>query len=215
VGALVLMLAVPVATFFFLADSGATASAKSSLIGETHVTVSGNVVGPSSGFSRLSPSLDTLPWLVEAWLLGVAFFSLRSAGGFLILERERRKQSDTVSARVLDMCQALQRQLGLNRTIRYCECLWLQAPAVIGWFRPIVLLPVTALTGLSEEQLQLVIVHEKTIEKPYGWIFSYTSKRWRETGEIRFAVAGNAPFLVARDTGGPGIWDRTVHRSVH
>ena len=160
VGALVLMLAAPVVTFSFLASSGSSAPATSSPVAAMQGTASSNALKASSGFSRLSPSLDTLPWLVEAWLLGVAFFSLRSAGGFLLLERERRKQSDTVSARVLDMCQALQRQLGLNRTIRYCECLWLQAPAVIGWFRPLVLLPVTALTALSEEQLQLVIAHE-------------------------------------------------------
>jgi hypothetical protein len=101
-----------------------------------------------------------LPWLVEAWLAGVAFFGLRSAGGFLLLERERRKQSTTPTARVLEICQTLQRRLGLDRTIRYCVCKWLQAPAVIGWFRPIVLLPVTALTGLSEEQLRSVIAHE-------------------------------------------------------
>ena len=107
----------------------------------------------------LSPS-DALPWLVEAWLFGVAFFSLRSAGGFLLLERERRRQSTPPSARVLDMCRGLQHKLRLERTIRYCECKWLQAPAVIGWFRPIVLLPVTALTGLSEEQLRSVIAHE-------------------------------------------------------
>jgi hypothetical protein len=31
---------------------------------------------------------------------------------------------------------------------------------VIGWFRPVVFLPVTALTGLSEEQLESVIAHE-------------------------------------------------------
>jgi hypothetical protein len=97
---------------------------------------------------------------VEAWLFGVVFFSLRSAGGFLLLERERSKHSIAPSARVLAMCQKVQRQLGLDRTIRYCECLWLQAPAVVGWFRPIVLLPVTTLTGLSEEQLQSVIAHE-------------------------------------------------------
>jgi bla regulator protein blaR1 len=161
VGALVLMLAAPVATFFFLTRSGASIPAKSSSVGETQPTSSNNVTArTSAGFARLSPTLDTLPWLVEAWLLGVAFFSLRSAGGFLLLERERRKQSTTASARVLAMCQTLQRRLGLERTIRYCECAWLQAPAVIGWFRPVVLLPVTALTGLSEEQLQSIIVHE-------------------------------------------------------
>jgi len=161
VGALVLMLAAPVATFFILtSSSNSKTPATSSPVVETRLTVTGNAVGTSSGFSRFSPSLDTLPWVVEAWLLGVAFLSLRSAGGFLLLERERRKQSDGVSASLLEMCQTLQRQLGVNRAIRYCECAWLQAPAVIGWFRPIVLLPLTALTGLSEEQLQLVIVHE-------------------------------------------------------
>jgi beta-lactamase regulating signal transducer with metallopeptidase domain len=161
VGALVLMLAAPVATFFFLTPSGASLPAKSSSARETQPANANPVVArTSAGFSRLSPSLDTLPWLVEAWLLGVAFFSLRSAGGFLLLERERRRQSATASARVLAMCQTLQRRLGLERTIRYCECTWLQAPAVIGWFRPIVLLPVTALTGLSEDQLQSIIVHE-------------------------------------------------------
>ena len=165
VGALALMLAAPVATFFFLSSSGASAPAKSSLAGETQPTGAINsanniVARTSAGVPRRSTSLDTLPWLVEAWLLGVAFFSLRSAGGFLLLERERRKQSITASARVLAMCQTLQRRLGLEGAIRYCECTWLQTPAVIGWFRPIVLLPVTALTGLSEEQLQLVIVHE-------------------------------------------------------
>ena len=163
VGALALMLAAPVATFFFLSSSstfsGTPAPAKSSSVKET-LPANNAVAKTSARVSQLSSSLDALPWLVEAWLLGVAFFSLRSAGGFLLLERERRKQSITASARVLAMCQTLQRRLGLERAIRYCECTWLQAPAVIGWFRPIVLLPVTALTGLSEEQLQLVIVHE-------------------------------------------------------
>ncbi len=56
--------------------------------------------------------------------------------------------------------QGVAGQLGLNRAIRYLECGWLQAPGVIGWIRPIVLLPVAALTGLSEAQLRAVIAHE-------------------------------------------------------
>jgi beta-lactamase regulating signal transducer with metallopeptidase domain len=164
VSALVLMLAAPVFTFFSLSSSsssGTPVAAKPSAVAETQPQAIGAAMGrTSSEFPRFSPSLDALPWLVEAWLLGVAFLSLRSAGGFLLLERERRKQSAKPSARVLAMCQALQYRLGLDRAIRYCECQWLQAPAVIGWFRPIVLLPVTALTGLSEEQLRSVIAHE-------------------------------------------------------
>jgi beta-lactamase regulating signal transducer with metallopeptidase domain len=161
VAALVVMLGAPIATFLFLTSSGTAASAKFSQAAQDYPTPRSNAgMQTSPGFSRLSPSLDALPWLVEAWLLGVAFFSLRSAGGFLLLERERRRQSTEVSARLLSVCQTLQRRLGLDRTVRYCECAWLQGPAVVGWFRPIVLLPLTALTGLSEEQLQSIIIHE-------------------------------------------------------
>jgi beta-lactamase regulating signal transducer with metallopeptidase domain len=181
--ALALMLLAPLATFFFYSTqfystqfdsqrhSGVADTAKSSPLaavawpkarGRSAASSStqGSSIESSSGErSRLAPS-DVLPWLVEAWLLGVAFFSLRSAGGFFLLERERRRQSVVVSPRVLEICHTRQRRIGLTRAIAYCECKWLQAPAVIGWFRPVVFLPVTALTGLSEDQLRSVIAHE-------------------------------------------------------
>jgi beta-lactamase regulating signal transducer with metallopeptidase domain len=160
VGALLIMLAAPVATFFSVARSRAAMVASSYSFVTFSAPSSSATIRHSSSMARFSPSLDALPWLVEAWLLGVAFLSLRSAGGFLLLERERRRQSAIVSDRVLAICHALQQHLGLERTIQYCECKWLQAPAVIGWFRPLVLLPVTALTGLSDEQLQSIIAHE-------------------------------------------------------
>ena len=160
VSALVFMLAVPVVTFFVLESSGEPAPARSGVIAEPQPTNSVGIARISSALSHISPSIDAPSWLVQAWLLGVAFFSLRSVGGLLLLERERRKQSAALSARVLLICQTQQRRLGLDRAIRYCECQWLQTPAVIGWLRPVVLLPVTALTGLSEEQLQSVVAHE-------------------------------------------------------
>jgi beta-lactamase regulating signal transducer with metallopeptidase domain len=181
VGALVVMLLAPVATVFFLISRDRLMPADAA-VGTSETASSSSTAAQTRLTTRLATRLATdkvavgfssasfgipsselhniLPWLVEAWLFGVAFFSLRSAGGFLLLERKRRKQSDAPKARILAMCRTLQRQLGLDRKIRYCECLWLEAPAVIGWFRPIVLLPVTALTGLSDEQLQAVIAHE-------------------------------------------------------
>jgi beta-lactamase regulating signal transducer with metallopeptidase domain len=164
VGTLVLMLLTPVATFVFYSElhSNATEIARSSpLAAAAWSTARGRTAASGAALgSRVSPSLDALPWLVEAWLLGVACFSLRSAGGFLLLERERRRQSTVANERVLQICHALQERFGLKRSIAYCECKWLQAPAVVGWFRPVVFLPVTALTGLSEEQLEAVIAHE-------------------------------------------------------
>ena len=107
-----------------------------------------------------SLSAQALPLLVEFWLAGVVFFALRTAGGLIYLERLRRAASISVAPALMAKCRELQARLGINRVIRFCECRWLDAPAVIGWFRPVVLLPVRALTGLTEDQIEAVIAHE-------------------------------------------------------
>lgn len=43
---------------------------------------------------------------------------------------------------------------------------------------------------------QLVIVENKIIEKPYAWIFPYTSKKFLETGDYRYALGGNSPLFI-------------------
>src|SRR6266850_1917672 len=160
VSVLVLMLAAPVTSLFLLNHPGSIAAEKAfPRLADVQTSRSLTVITATKPApSNSSP--DALPWLVEAWLIGVAFFSLRTAGGFLLLERQQRKQSIVVNGRLLEICHTLQDRLGLNRAIRFCECQWLEAPAVIGWFRPVVLLPLTALTGLSEAQLHAVIAHE-------------------------------------------------------
>src|SRR5260370_9882316 len=81
-------------------------------------------------------------------------------GGLIVIERMRRKEIKAVGAELHARCMTLQRRMGLDRVIRYCECHRLDAPAVLGWFRPVVLLPVRALTGLNEDQIDAVIAHE-------------------------------------------------------
>jgi len=162
--ALVLMLLSPVATFVFYSQQRDTVveAGKSSLLAAVAWPITSGKAAASGATlpAFVAASRDRLSWLVEAWLIGVALFSLRSAGGFVLLERERRKQSRTVKHGVLKICYALQDRLGIQRVVQYCECKWFEAPAVVGWFRPVVFLPASVLTGLSEEQLRAVIAHE-------------------------------------------------------
>jgi hypothetical protein len=48
---------------------------------------------------------------------------------------------------------------------------------------------------------ELIVVDDATIERAWGWVFFYTSKLWQETQDIAYALAGNAPLLVDRQTG--------------
>jgi hypothetical protein len=53
----------------------------------------------------------------------------------------------------------------------------------------------------SEAGCDLVLLDGKTIEKDFGWVFFYDSREHAETGDLRYALAGNAPVVVTRADG--------------
>ena len=52
-----------------------------------------------------------------------------------------------------------------------------------------------------EENHELVILGDQTIEGEFGWVFFWTSRTHQESGDIQHALVGNAPFLVSRKDG--------------
>lgn len=46
-----------------------------------------------------------------------------------------------------------------------------------------------------------MILDDKTLEIPEGWVFFYNSREYIETGDFSFCLAGNAPVVVTRDEG--------------
>jgi len=105
-------------------------------------------------------SSDELAWVAQIWLAGVCLLALRVAFGLLFLERLRRRNLSALPDAFVEKCRRLQEQLGISRVVSYCECRLISVPAVIGLFRPVVLLPMRALTGLTPIQLEAVIAHE-------------------------------------------------------
>ena len=165
VSALVLMMVSPVITFTWLrAPANPAVRTGAGGASTSAGTSTRNAIALSSSLAPVAESRTVQPsamlWLVEAWFLGVLLLSLRTAGGLFLIERMRRKEVQPVGGELYERCLALQRGMGLDRVIQYCECHGLDAPAVLGWFRPVVLLPVRALTGLSEQQIEAVIAHE-------------------------------------------------------
>jgi beta-lactamase regulating signal transducer with metallopeptidase domain len=167
VAMLVLMAVAPGLTVLTLFDQErGSAPANSFHVADLQMPISAALSsGPANFVPQSSaPTPDGVPsyffWLVEIWFVGVMLFGLRSAGGMLVVERLRRAESKPVSDDLLELCLTLQDKMGLHRLVLFCESVRLEAPAVVGWLRPAVMLPVSALTGLSEAQLSSVIAHE-------------------------------------------------------
>jgi beta-lactamase regulating signal transducer with metallopeptidase domain len=117
------------------------------------------------GFTPLPPAppAQGVSWigrLVPVWLAGVAGLSLRLIGGWIVLERLRRRATRPLPAALEDRCRRLRQRLGLARRVRFMQSSLVAVPVVIGWLRPVVLIPAAALTGLSPAQIDQIILHE-------------------------------------------------------
>ena len=110
--------------------------------------------------SQAANSSDAFVWMARAWFAGVFVFALRIVFGLIAIGRLRRRSLVALPPSLIARFEALQARLGIDRVIRYCQCDGVSVPAVIGVFRPIVLLPLRALTGLSAEQIEAVVAHE-------------------------------------------------------
>ncbi|MFL6351516.1 MAG: M56 family metallopeptidase [Bryobacteraceae bacterium] len=159
---LVVMVCAPIATFLLLEqynDSTLHIAGIPELLERAQAVLISPMTPPGSTSPRFEP-VSWLTWFVLIWFAGVLIFSVRALGGWFVLERLRREKAHELPGILRQRCLALQRRLGITRTVRYVESRLLDSPAVVGWFRPVILLPVTALTGLSPQQLEAVIVHE-------------------------------------------------------
>lgn len=110
---------------------------------------------------RISEKLEpALPYVVAAWLLGVFALSIWHLGGWTQLQRLRRKMVKPVDASLRTKLDELAEKLAVKRAVQLTESALVQIPTVVGWLRPVILLPASALTGLTSEQLDAILAHE-------------------------------------------------------
>jgi beta-lactamase regulating signal transducer with metallopeptidase domain len=104
--------------------------------------------------------LSLLPWVVTAWLLGAVFFMLRFAGGFLFVQRLRFAKHGKLPYHVQALLSDRLRELHIRKRVRIAESIMVKSPVLIGYFRPVILLPLGCAAGLPKEQLEALLVHE-------------------------------------------------------
>src|SRR3954464_15678268 len=101
-----------------------------------------------------------LPPLMLIWLVGVTMLTMRLLTGWLWLQRLRThgvSPADDASRR---LTARLSRRLHISRAITLLESTLVDVPTVIGFLKPVVLLPASALGGLTPQQLEAILAHE-------------------------------------------------------
>ncbi|HJV21049.1 MAG TPA: M56 family metallopeptidase [Holophagaceae bacterium] len=151
-GILSLMALAPVITFLVLRQAGAAAPS---------APVESTALLQASAWIRLQAALQPwLPALSLGWLAGVGLFALRLAGGFVMIQRLKEVGTSPVPSQWHLVLARLCRDLRLRRTVRLLASARVDVPMVVGWLRPVILLPAAALTQLTPHQLEAILAHE-------------------------------------------------------
>ena len=158
--ALTAMVAAPIVT---LCLSGTRNSASGEVFTET--------VPLSSAATVVSPAAlpvivthpwrdDVMPWVVMAWFAGAIIFWVRLVGGWVVAARMRSmlvRPAPEEWQRTLD---AIRGRIRVSLPVRLLVSALVQVPTVVGWLRPVVLVPVGALAGLPAEHVEALLAHE-------------------------------------------------------
>jgi beta-lactamase regulating signal transducer with metallopeptidase domain len=101
-----------------------------------------------------------LPWAVAFWAAGVLFFSVRFLMVWLRVKHWVGRAIPVVDrdwkARFAELSTALK----ISRPVRFLVSAALTAPAVVGWLKPVVLVPAGIFSGLTAAQLEAILAHE-------------------------------------------------------
>ncbi len=103
---------------------------------------------------------DFLRITVSAWLVGVILLGARSVLAWVTAQRFARLNASPAQLKWQEKLGLLMTRLGISKPVRLLVSTRAEVPAVIGWLKPVVLMPAAALTGLTPCQIEAVLAHE-------------------------------------------------------
>jgi uncharacterized protein (TIGR03435 family) len=101
-----------------------------------------------------------LTTFVSFWIAGVLLLTTRLGLGWWQVRRLHAAAFAAPASEWLAVARRIAERLGLPRPIHVIDSDAVDTPTVIGWLKPVVLLPVAVLASLSPGQVQAILAHE-------------------------------------------------------
>jgi len=118
------------------------------------------VATASAAASASAFTLDrVLPWLVLSWVVGVAIMGWRAMRQWQALERIASRCARP-SSDLERMLASLSKRFNLVRSIRVLVSEQIDTPTLIGWIKPVILIPTAVALGFPRQHVELILAHE-------------------------------------------------------
>ena len=111
-----------------------------------------------------------MPYLAIFWMMGMLFLSSRMFVGLTRLHTFSKKGIQVLPDPWQSRFEELKRRSGIRRIVDVRLSEIISVPITYKFLRPIVLLPVSVFTGLSDEQIEVLLLHELAHIKRHDYL---------------------------------------------
>lgn len=114
-----------------------------------------------------------MPLLVIGWLVGVVLLSFRPVLGWHYSIKVRHQGLNPIDEAVNKIFHKLTSQLGIKKTVQIFQSTIVQVPMVVGYLKPVVLIPASALIHLTPQELESILRHELAHIRRHDALFNF------------------------------------------
>ncbi|MFC5271081.1 M56 family metallopeptidase [Adhaeribacter terreus] len=137
-----------------------------------------------------------LPLIVTIWFMGLLVMALKMLGGLAYVQRLKHYQAKPLGLRWQNKLNELQAKLNFTKPVALLESLQVKVPVAIGYLKPVILVPVGAVNGLTEKQVEAILAHElghiyrhdylfNLVQSVVETIFFYHPAMWWISANVR------------------------------
>ncbi|TRY29902.1 M56 family metallopeptidase [Aliiglaciecola sp. M165] len=169
-GAMAMCVVVPICTFLWVYQPVTTVSADQ---------LSPIVLASMSGEISASSSLHLLSWenvlslMSVLWMVGVVYLSAHLIFELISVYQLPKKHVTQPDKDMQVLFDKLVNRLQVNKLTRLLISLKAEVPMVVGFIKPVVLVPFTMASGLTSAQLEMLLAHELAHVKRHDYLINF------------------------------------------
>lgn len=99
-------------------------------------------------------------WVVLAWAIGAGLFGLRLAGAWRGVRQLKKDSLPVANEELLRCFDRVRVRLGIARNVLLRASASIDSPLMIGWWKPVVLIPVSMVSALPPNYWEPIFAHE-------------------------------------------------------
>lgn len=114
-----------------------------------------------------------LPVFLLLYLTGLLLMGWRMLLGYQETRQLRKQSISSAGHELAQLLENIQKSLQVKKRVQLYISALVNSPIMIGFFKPVILLPLTIFTQLSPEQIKAILIHEMAHIRRMDYLFNF------------------------------------------